>query len=113
MHVFNHETVYGWESIVRFCETIQVRQATASDLPNIERQYGPLDNTGDPFCDTSKLTKIRYDQLLVAEVNGRYAGFLYWHVGKNPLFAQELDDLPTSEKFKSRRNFAGKAWQRN
>ena len=106
MHVFNHETVYGWESIVRFSETIQVRQATASDLPNIERQYGPLDNTGDPFCDTSKLTKIRYDQLLVAEVNGRYAGFLYWHVGKKPLFAPgvrrfaHIREVQVKEKFR-------------
>ena len=59
-------------------------------MPNIQRQYGPLDNMGDPFCDTSKLTKIRYDGLLVAEVDGRYAGFLYWHVGKKPFFAPRV-----------------------
>ena len=70
--------------------SILVRQATASDLPNIEREYGPLDNVGDPFCDTSKLTKIRYDRLLVAAVDGRYAGFLYWHVGKKPFFAPRV-----------------------
>ena len=63
-------------------ERIVVRRATESDLPNIERQYGTFDNVGDPFCDTSKLTKIRYDHLLVAEVDGIYAGFLYWHIGK-------------------------------
>lgn len=63
-----------------------VRRATESDLPNIERQYGPLDNIGDPFCDTSKLVKIRYNLLLVAEVDGRYAGFLYWHIGEKPFF---------------------------
>jgi hypothetical protein len=38
-------------------ERIVVRPATESDLPNIERRYGPLDNVGDPFCDTSNLTK--------------------------------------------------------
>ena len=70
--------------------SILVRQATASDLPNIEREYGPLDNVGDPFCDTSKLTKIRYDRLLVAAVDGRYTGFLYWHVGKKPFFAPRV-----------------------
>ena len=69
---------------------ILVRQATASDLPNIELQCGPLDNVGDPFCDASQLTKIRYDWLLVAEVDGRYAGFLYWHVGKRPFFAPRV-----------------------
>jgi ribosomal protein S18 acetylase RimI-like enzyme len=71
-------------------ERIVVRRATDSDLPNIERQYGPLDNEGDPFCDTSNLTKIRYDHLLVAEVDGRYAGFLYRHIGKKPFFAPRV-----------------------
>ena len=69
---------------------VVVRGATESDLPNIERQYGPLDNVGDPFCDTSKLTKIRYDHLLVAQVDGTYAGFLYWHIGKKPFFAPRV-----------------------
>ncbi len=69
---------------------VVVRGATESDLPNIERQYGPLDNVGDPFCDTSKLTKIRYDHLLVAPVDGIYAGFLYWHIGKKPFFAPRV-----------------------
>ena len=69
---------------------VVVRGATESDLPNIERQYGPLDNVGDPFCDTSKLTKIRYDHLLVAQVDGIYAGFLYWHIGKKPFFAPRV-----------------------
>jgi len=70
--------------------SIVVRQATASDLPNIERQYGLLDSVGDPFCDTSKLTKTRYDRLLVAEVDGKYGGFLYWHTGKKPFFAPRV-----------------------
>jgi ribosomal protein S18 acetylase RimI-like enzyme len=67
-----------------------VRRATESDLPNIERQYGPLDNVGDPFCDTSNLTKIPYNHLLVAEVDGRYAGFLCWHIGNKPFFAPRI-----------------------
>ena len=71
-------------------ERIVVRRATESDLPNIERQYGTFDNVGDPFCDTSNLTEIRYDRLLVAEVDGRYAGFLYWHSGNRPFFAPRV-----------------------
>ncbi len=69
---------------------IVVRLATASDLPNIEHQYGTLDNAGDSFCDTSKIRKLRYDRLLVAEVDCRYAGFLYWHVGNKPFFAPRV-----------------------
>src|SRR5216683_3641328 len=71
-------------------EGIVVRRATESDLPNIERQYGRLDNVGDPFCDTSNLAKIRYDHLVVAEVDGRYSGFLYSHIGKKPFFAPRV-----------------------
>ncbi len=71
-------------------ERIVVRQATESDLPNIERQYGPLDNMGDPFCDASKLTKMRYDHLLVAEIDGIYAGLLHWHIAKKPFFAPRV-----------------------
>jgi hypothetical protein len=59
-----------------------------------------LDNAGDPFCDTNKIGKLRYERLLVAEVDGRYAGFLYWHIGNKPFFAHELRALPTSEKFR-------------
>ncbi len=91
---------------------ILVRQATASDLPIIERQYGLLDNIGDPFCDTSKLMKIGMTRLLVTEVNGRYAGFLYWHVGKKPFFAPRVTlfahirEVQVKEKF--RRQGVGK-----
>jgi hypothetical protein len=80
---------------------VVVRRATESDLTNIECQYGPFDNVGNPFCDTSKLTKIRYDHLLIAEVDGIYAGFLYWPIGKNRSSLHELHDSPTSEKFRS------------
>ena len=87
---------------------ILIRQARASDLPNIERQYGPLDNVGDPFCDTSQLTNIEHDPLLVAEVDGRYAGFLYWHVGKRPFFAPRftrfahIREVQVMKKFRRR-----------
>jgi len=93
-------------------ERIVVRRATESDLPNIERQYGPLDNVGDLFCDTSNLTKIRYDYLLVAEVDGRYAGFLYSHIGKKLSFAPRVTrfahirDVQVMKKF--RRQGVGK-----
>ena len=55
---------------------VTVRSATMSDLPNIERHYGPLDNVGDPFCDVTKIQKVRFDWLLIGERAGEYAGFL-------------------------------------
>lgn len=92
--------------------SIVVRRSSKSDLPNIERQYGPLDDVGDPFCDTSKISRRRYDGLLVAEVDGRYAGFLYWHIGKKPFFAPRVTrfahirELQVMKKF--RRQGVGK-----
>ncbi len=68
-----------------------VRPATKSDLPSIEHHYGPLDNIGDPFCDPVKIEETRFDWLVIAEVDGEYAGFLYWHLGKKPFFAPQIE----------------------
>jgi len=51
-----------------------VRYSTESDLPKIEGHYGRLDNAGDPFCDLTGIQGIRFDWLVVAEVDGEYAG---------------------------------------
>src|SRR5438552_5830949 len=64
-----------------------VRYSTESDLPKIESHYGRLDNSGDPFCDVTSIQEIRFDWLIIAEVAGEYAGFLYWHPGEKPFFA--------------------------
>jgi len=70
-----------------------VRSATQSDLPSIERHYGPLDNVGDPFCDVNKIQEIRFDWLLIGEIAGKYAGFLYWHLGEKPFFAPHVENF--------------------
>ncbi len=70
---------------------IIVRHATESDMPSIERHYGPLDNIGDPFCDLGKIQMTRFDWLFVAEVDEEYAGFLYWHLGEKPFFAPQIE----------------------
>ena len=87
--------------------TVVVRLSTASDLPNIEHEYGTLDNAGDPFCDTSKIRKLRYDRLLVAEVDGRYAGFLYWHVGNKPFFAPRVTQFAHIREVQVLKTFQG------
>ena len=67
-----------------------VRYSTEADLPKIEGHYGRLDNIGDPFCDVTKIQEVRFDWLIIAEVAGEYAGFLYWHLGEKPFFAPNI-----------------------
>ena len=65
---------------------VSVRHAVSSDLVNIVRHYGAGDSPWDPFGDLAKLESIPLEGLVVAEVDGDYAGFLYWFVGENPWF---------------------------
>jgi ribosomal protein S18 acetylase RimI-like enzyme len=84
-------------------EPFKVRSGTFEDLPAIAQQYAHSDSPWDPFGDVSKLSRIPLDGLLVVEVNGAYAGFLYWFEGRKPYFdpkvgrygyLQELHILP-------------------
>jgi ribosomal protein S18 acetylase RimI-like enzyme len=72
-------------------DEIKVRSGTTEDLPAVARQYAHGDTPWDPFEDVSKLSRIPLDGLLVAEVNGEYAGFLYWFEGKRPYFDRTVD----------------------
>jgi ribosomal protein S18 acetylase RimI-like enzyme len=67
-----------------------VRYSTETDLPRIESHYGRLDNVGDPFCDITRIQEVRFDWLVIAEVDREYAGFLYWHLGEKPFFAPNI-----------------------
>jgi ribosomal protein S18 acetylase RimI-like enzyme len=71
--------------------TISVRRAVSSDLTHIVRHYGPGDSPWDPFADLAKLQTIPLEGLIVAEVQGQYAGFLYWFAGENPWFDPRID----------------------
>ena len=70
---------------------IRVRQAMPSDLIHIVRHYGSGDTPWDPFADLSRLERIPLEGLIVAEVGGQYAGFLYWFVGDRPWFDPRID----------------------
>ena len=72
---------------------IIVRGAIPSDLPSIERHYGPLDNVGDPFCDVTKIKEVRFDWLVIGEIASEYAGFLYWHLGGKPFFVPHVESF--------------------
>ena len=67
-----------------------IRSSTKDDLESIARHYGPLDNLGDPFCQPSTTQNVRLEWLVIAEIGGEYAGFLYWHLGQKPFFAPEV-----------------------
>lgn len=83
-----------------------IRRASANDLPKIVKHMAP---TGSaplyPFTDLSKLQTIPLDGLIVAEVQGEYAGFLYWFVEENPEFDRSvrkygyIEELQVLEKF--------------
>ncbi len=63
-----------------------VRSAATEDLPLVTAHYGKGDTPWDPFGDVSRLETIPLEGLLIAEVGGEYAGFLYWFEGEKPWF---------------------------
>ncbi len=66
--------------------TILIRQGTPADLPTIVNHYGINSTPWDPFGNLEKLQEIPLKGLTIAEVDGDYAGFLYWFTGENPWF---------------------------
>ncbi len=58
---------------------IRVRPAVESDLSSIMPSFGPRgDPPWDPFDSLERLRTIPRDGLLVAEVDGEFAGFVHW-----------------------------------
>jgi ribosomal protein S18 acetylase RimI-like enzyme len=68
---------------------IVIRQGTPADFADIVDHYGPPDTPWDPFGNLERLKAIPLEGLLIAEVDGAYAGFLYWFIGENPWFDSE------------------------
>ena len=66
--------------------TTLVRSGTQDDLPLIAKHYGRGDTPWDPFGDVAKLREIPLGGFIVAEVDGEYAGFLYWFESERPWF---------------------------
>jgi len=85
-----------------------VRAGTPADLGNIADHYAHEDTPWDPFGSVERLSRIPLDGLLVAEVDGRYAGFLYWFEGHSPYFRPGLErfgylyELHVKEEFRGR-----------
>ena len=65
---------------------VTIRQGTPADLANVVTHYGPGDTPWYPFGDLVRLQGIPLEGLVIAEMDGEYAGFLYWFMGENPWF---------------------------
>lgn len=66
--------------------TITIRQGTPADLSLVVTHYRFSSTPWDPFGNLEKLQTIPLKGLTIAEVDGEYAGFLYWFTGENPWF---------------------------
>lgn len=69
-------------------EELIVRVASDADLGTVVAQYagGGVDTPWHPFSDPERIRRLPRQGLLVAEKDGRYAGFLFWYEGRRPWF---------------------------
>jgi ribosomal protein S18 acetylase RimI-like enzyme len=72
---------------------LSIRPASDPDLRSIVAHYGPGggDSPWDPFTDVDRIQKIPRKGLLVAELDGMYAGFVFWYEARKPWYAKEVE----------------------
>jgi ribosomal protein S18 acetylase RimI-like enzyme len=72
---------------------LYIRKALRTDLKLIVDFYGTKGDTPfDPFANENLLRRVvDLNDLIVAEVNGSFAGFVYFFVGDHPWFDLETD----------------------
>lgn len=84
MHRKYFNTISCSEIMVGF--EAKVRTATESDLVDIVSHYGPDgDSPLNPFSSIERIRCLPIDNFLIAEVDQKYAGFLFWFSGNEPL----------------------------
>jgi ribosomal protein S18 acetylase RimI-like enzyme len=87
---------------------VTVRPARIEDLAQVAGHYGSAGETPwDPFADAKRLASIPLDGLLVAEKDGKYAGFLYWFEGHKPWFDKGADQYAQLEELHVLPEFQG------
>lgn len=87
---------------------VTVRAAQSEDIPHVVEHYGPVgESPWDPFSDAGRMANIPLDGLLIAEKDGRYAGFLYWFEGHKPWFDKGADRYAELVKLSVRPEFEG------
>jgi ribosomal protein S18 acetylase RimI-like enzyme len=104
--------VAAFPPLVMAPDEIKVRSGTTEDLPAVARQYAHGDTPWDPFGDVSKLSRIPLDGLLVVEVNGEYAGFLYWFEGMRPYFDRDVDRYANLQELHILERFRGRGFSK-
>ncbi|MGC2033934.1 MAG: N-acetyltransferase [Thermoplasmata archaeon] len=69
-------------------KAVFIRPGTSKDFATIVQKYAPSGegDPWDPFLDVEGWKRIKPKGLLVAECEGRYAGFLYWFLTRHPWF---------------------------
>jgi ribosomal protein S18 acetylase RimI-like enzyme len=72
---------------------LKIRKALSTDLRSIVDYYGTKGDTPfDPFANEDLLRQVvDLNDLIIAEVNGAFAGFVYFFVGDHPWFEPEVD----------------------
>jgi len=70
-----------------------IRKALLADLGSIAKYYGPKGDTPlDPFTSEERMRQmVSLDDLVVAEVDGSFAGFVYFFVDNHPWFEPEVE----------------------
>ena len=70
-----------------------VRTATDQDLQTIVAQYVSAGGVAPwlPFASVDRIRRLRRKGLLVAELDGKYAGFLFWYDGRRPGYDNGVD----------------------
>lgn len=83
-----------------------IRKALPADLTSIVEYYGTKGDTPwDPFADVDSLRQmVDLNDLIIAEVNGSFAGFAYFFVGDHPWLNLRLTNTGTYWKFMSNHN---------
>jgi ribosomal protein S18 acetylase RimI-like enzyme len=72
---------------------VNVRKAVSSDLRSIAEYYGPKGDTPwDPFASEDRLKQtVDLNDLVIAEIDGSFVGFLYSLIDERPWFDLEVE----------------------
>lgn len=86
-----------------------IRKATDADLLDVAMHYEKGENSPwYPFTSLERLRKIPLNGLYIAEIEGEYAGFLYWFEGKEKEDDSNVDRFAFIYEIFVRKKFWGK-----
>ncbi|HLF07492.1 MAG TPA: GNAT family N-acetyltransferase [Thermoplasmata archaeon] len=71
---------------------LDIRHGTETDHPALVVYYDGGEGPLDQFVDLERLQRLPPEGLLVAEVDGKIVGFLYWFRHRKPFFDPAVDE---------------------